>query len=255
MATSNIRAGIDNIYGAISEPADFIIGWKIKMNTENGSATVTEISAFAMKRPNLQATVSDQPSATNQTNGATSPGHIRSPDDKEQGCSIKSILREVRHILVPTNLAEDSLKAIRCGIRLGQYWGSRLTLLHVYRLPVAFGIPGGSYKSTELSKDRHEAEETLKEQGTLARAAYPNCEWVMRSGDAGKGILDVARELGANLIVISSHYHHWYNRYRPTNIDDYILRHAACPVLELNGSGESSFRLQLFDRCLTCTVD
>jgi hypothetical protein len=52
-------------------------------------------------------------------------------------------------------------------------------------------------------EDRHEAEETLKAQGALVRAAYPNCEWVMRSGDAGKGILEMSR---LNLAWISSSY-------------------------------------------------
>ena len=66
----------------------------------------------------------------------------------------------------------------------------------------------------------------------------------MRSGDAGKGILNVALELGVDLIVIFSHHHHWYDRYRLTNIADYILTHAACPILEVSDSGE------LFLNCL-----
>jgi nucleotide-binding universal stress UspA family protein len=187
----------------------------------------------------LQATIGDQPSDKNKTNGAVSSGHSVRPDDKQQEVSIEGFLSEVRHILVPVNLAQDSLKTIRCAIRLGQHCGARLTLLHVYQLPVAFGIPSVTYKNAEFLQDRHEAEETLKALGASVRAAYPNCEWVMRSGDAGKGILDVALELGVDLIVISSHYHHWYDRYRPTNIADYIVRHAACPILEVSDSGES----------------
>ncbi len=186
----------------------------------------------------LQATVGDQPSDKNKTDVATSSGPSVSPDDKQQEVSIESFLRGVRHILVPINLAQDSLRTIRYAIRLGQHCGSRLTLLHVYQLPVAFGIPSGTYRNTEILKDRHEAEERLKAQGALVRAAYPDCEWAMRSGNPGKGILDVALELGVDLIVISSHYHHWYDRYRPTNIADF-LRHAACPILEVSDSDES----------------
>jgi nucleotide-binding universal stress UspA family protein len=73
----------------------------------------------------------------------------------------------------------------------------------------------------------------------LVRAAYPNCEWVFRSGDAGKAIVDVALQLRVDLIVISSHHHHWRNRYRQTNNADHILRHASCPILEVSDSGES----------------
>jgi universal stress protein A len=190
-----------------------------------------------MKR--LQATVGDQPSDKNQTNAATSSGHFVSPDDKQQEVSFERFLRGVRNILVPITLAQDSLRTIWSVIRLGQQCGARLTLLHVYQPPVAFGNSSGTYRNTELLQDRHEAEETLKAQGALIRAAYSNCEWVMRFGDAGKGILDVALELGVDFIVISSHHHHWYERYRPAHIADYILRHATCPILEMSDSGET----------------
>jgi nucleotide-binding universal stress UspA family protein len=187
----------------------------------------------------LQATFGDQSSDKSKTNVARSSGHFVSLDDNQKEVPIERFLGRVHHILVPINLIQDSLRTIRYAIRLGQHCDSRLTLLHVYQLPVAFGISSGTDRNTELLQDRHEAEETLKAQGTLVRAAYPNCEWIMHSGDPGKGILEVALKLGADLIVISSHHHHWYDRYRPTNIADYILCHATCAILEVSDSGES----------------
>lgn len=187
----------------------------------------------------LKAIPGDQPSVKNKTNVGTSSGHFVTPDDKQEEISIEHFLREARHILVPINLAQDSPGTIRYAIRLGQHFDSRLTLLHVYQMPLAFGTKSATYSNTELLLDRHEAEEMLKAQGASVRAAYPNCEWLMHSGDVGKGILDVALKLGADLIVISSPHHHWYDRYRPTNIADYILRHATCPILEVSDSGES----------------
>jgi nucleotide-binding universal stress UspA family protein len=112
-------------------------------------------------------------------------GHFVSSDDRSPEAEIERFLRGVRHILVPIHLAQDSLRTIAYAIRLGQHFGSRLTLLHVYQPPIAFGIPSGTSGNTELWKDRQEAEETLKAQGALVRAAYPSCEWVLRSGDYG----------------------------------------------------------------------
>jgi nucleotide-binding universal stress UspA family protein len=152
---------------------------------------------------------------------------------------VESFLRGVRHILVPIDLAQDSLRTIAYAIRLGQHFGSRLTLLHVYQPPIAFGIPSWTSRNAALLKDRQEVEEILKAQGALVRAAYPNCEWRMRSGDPGKSIVDVALELGVDLIVISSHHRRWCNRYRPTNVADDILCHTACPILEVSDSGAS----------------
>jgi nucleotide-binding universal stress UspA family protein len=166
-------------------------------------------------------------------------GHFVSSDDRSPKAEIERFLRGVRHVLVPIDLAQDSLRTIAYAIRLGQHFGSRLMLLHVYQPPIAFGIPSGTSGNTELWKDRQEAEETLKAQGALVRAAYPNCEWVLRSGDPCKGIVDVTLELGVDLIVISSHHQRWCNRYRPTNIADDILRHTACPIVEISDSGAS----------------
>jgi len=75
-------------------------------------------------------------------------GHFLSSDDRSPEAEIERFLRRVRRILVPIDLAQDSLGTIRCGIRLGQHCGSRLTFLHVYQLPVAFGIPGGTTRNT-----------------------------------------------------------------------------------------------------------
>jgi nucleotide-binding universal stress UspA family protein len=166
--------------------------------------SVSSISYALMNR--LKATPGDQPSDKDNSNVATSSGHFVSPDKKQQEVSIEHFPREARHILVPIDLAQESLGTIRCAIRLGQHFGSRLTLLYVYQLPLAFGTTSGTYRNTELLQDRHEAGEMLKTQGASVRAAYPNCEWIMHSGDAGKGISDAALELGADLIVISSHH-------------------------------------------------
>jgi nucleotide-binding universal stress UspA family protein len=126
-------------------------------------------------------------------------------DETHPEASLKLALPAVRHILVPLDLSHDSLTTIRQAIRLGQHFGSRITLLHVYEQPFPFEIPKGTHLKSELIKDQRQAEESLKEQGTLVRAAYPNCEWVLRSGDAGTTIVEVALELRADLIVISSH--------------------------------------------------
>jgi dihydrolipoamide dehydrogenase len=116
-------------------------------------------------------------------------------DEAQREALLELALKPVRHILVPLDLSHGSLSTIRQAIRLGQHFGSRITLLHVYQQPIAFEISRGTNFNTELIKDQRQTEESLKEQGTLLRAAYPNCEWILRSGDAGAIILEVALEL------------------------------------------------------------
>ncbi len=146
--------------------------------------------------------------------------------------------RTLRHILVPTDLTSDSPATVRYAIHLGRHLGSRITLLHVYEPPMALGNTIRNRTTIELLKDHRQVEEALKALGTTVPAAYPNCEWILRSGDPGLCIVEVARELGVNLIVISSHHHHWIDRYRQSNNVGSILRHAPCPILTVSDGGE-----------------
>jgi hypothetical protein len=71
-------------------------------------------------------------------------------------------------------------------------------------------------------------------------AAHPNCEWIFRSGDPGRCVVDLALELRVDLIVISSHHAFWCDRFRRNNNNAaYILSHAPCPVLEVTDNGDS----------------
>jgi universal stress protein A len=157
-------------------------------------------------------------------------------DEQERAILFKRNLHVARRILVPIDLTQESLTTIRQSIRLAQHFGARLTLLHVYQPPISFETPGRPDPKTDLLEDQRQAEETLKEQGTSVRAAYPNCEWIFRSGNPGKCVLDLALELCVDLIVISSHHAFWYDRFRQNNNNAaYSLSHAPFPVLEVNG--------------------
>jgi universal stress protein A len=161
-------------------------------------------------------------------------------DGQERAILFKRNLHVARRILVPIDLTQESLTTIRQSIRLAQHFGARLTLLHVYQPPISFETPGRPGLKRDLLEDHRQAEETLKEQGTLVRAAYPNCEWIFRSGDPGKCVLELALELRVDLIVISSHHAFWCDRFRQNNNNAaYILSHAPCQVLEVTANGDS----------------
>jgi universal stress protein A len=161
-------------------------------------------------------------------------------DDQERAILFKRNLHVARRILVPIDLTQESLTTIRQSIRLAQHFGARLILLHVYQPPISFETPGQPDLKRDLLEDHRQAEETLKEQGTSVRAAYPNCEWIFSSGDPGKCVLDLALGLRVDLIVISSHHAFWCDRFRRNNNNAaYILSHAPCPVLEVTDNGDS----------------
>ncbi len=59
---------------------------------------------------------------------------------------------------------------------------------------------------------------------------------VVRVGNPGLEIADYATQLGADLIVISSHGYHGLKRLLLGSVAERVIRHAECPVLVLRRS-------------------
>ncbi|MCX6926594.1 MAG: universal stress protein [Verrucomicrobia bacterium] len=53
----------------------------------------------------------------------------------------------------------------------------------------------------------------------------------MRQGDPPFGIVDTAKELGIDLIIISTHGHNGLERVLLGSTAEKVVRHAGCPVL------------------------
>jgi universal stress protein A len=170
--------------------------------------------------------------------GTTFRKHDETADS--QGAELMNCsFQVVRQILVPIDLTSDFPETVRIAIHLAGDLGSKITLLHVYEPPLlALGNTIGNRITIELLKDHRQVEEALRALGATVRAAYPNCEWILRSGDPGLSIVEVACELGVDLILISSHHRHWIDRYRQTNNIAHILHHAPCPILTVSDDGE-----------------
>ena len=127
-------------------------------------------------------------------------------------------------ILVPVDVShlEQGSKALGIARQIGS-GQSRIVALHV-----AAEIPtfiAGQLPSGVIQKNLADARAELS-----ARADEAGAESEVRSGQSATAILEYAKEIGAELIIIGSH--------RP-GLEDYFLgstaakvvRHAECPVL------------------------
>ena len=127
-------------------------------------------------------------------------------------------------ILVPVDLShpEQGSKALGIARQIGS-GQSRIVALHVAAEIPAF--IAGKLPSGVIQKNLADARVELS-----ALADEAGAESEVRSGQAATAILEYAKEIGADLIIIGSH--------RP-GLEDYFLgstaakvvRHAECPVL------------------------
>jgi nucleotide-binding universal stress UspA family protein len=132
-----------------------------------------------------------------------------------------------RHILAPTDFSEASQRGTEAAVNLAIELGAALTLVHVYEVP--------AYACYALDDVAAEVEarlgRDLDELLARVRARFPKAEGVVRQGAAWQGILDVAEDLGADLIVLTTHGRHGVERALVGSVAEKVVRLSQVPVL------------------------
>lgn len=143
-----------------------------------------------------------------------------------------------RSILVPldgSSLAERALEPART---LAQAFGARVTLLRATRpvqdiavqlTPMDMPLACDIEEITQI-EDQHTAQYLQKVAAGLSDSGL-SIECVHRQGHPADVIHDVAAEIGADLIVITTHGLGGWRRVIFGSIATETIRHAHCPVL------------------------
>lgn len=161
----------------------------------------------------------------------------------------------VKRILVPTDLTNQSERAIEFGLVLAKLFGAHLTLLYVYKQPYAIQYLRGPSAYDVVLQERMYFENTLNSIAQKVRKHYAHCDTEFRDGLPCEEIVNTARERDIDLIVISTHHYNWLTRLAYGCDSERILHYAPCPVLILqanedevpgsdNQSGEASNALR-----------
>jgi nucleotide-binding universal stress UspA family protein len=117
-----------------------------------------------------------------------------------------------KRILVPTDLTNESERAIEFGFVLAKLFGAHLTLLHVYKEPYAVQYLRGPYACDAVLQERMHFESTLNSIAEEVRKRYADCNTEFRAGEPCEEIVKLASERGIDLIVISTHHNNWLTR-------------------------------------------
>jgi nucleotide-binding universal stress UspA family protein len=105
-------------------------------------------------------------------------------------------------------------------------------LLEVWsRSAIALGPPVADHVTTLAQYERETAQEQLDTQARPFGARGTRAVTEIRSGDPALGLLQVAEEEGADLIVVGSHGQGAVKRFLLGSVSEKVLRHAHCSVL------------------------
>ena len=142
----------------------------------------------------------------------------------------------VKRILVPTDLTDESERAIEFGLVLAKFFGAHLTLLHVYKQPYAVQYLRGPYAYDAVLQERMYFVNALNSIAEEVRKRYADCDTEFRDGVPCQEIVNMARERDMDLVVISTHHYNWLTRLAYGCDAERILHDAPCPVLVLQAN-------------------
>jgi len=157
-------------------------------------------------------------------------------------CTLHSALMEIRSILLPTDFSECARHAVPFAAQLARLVGARVLCLHVVE-PV---VPAVGWTPIAEPLPVADVGEQLEDSAARELPRFARCkefegldvEDVITRGDAAAEIVRVARERGADLIVISSHGRTGLGRILFGSTAESVVRHAHCPVLVVKPPAE-----------------
>jgi nucleotide-binding universal stress UspA family protein len=165
-------------------------------------------------------------------NARNVPNRMRRP----RGTPLASLLAEatmfaIKHILVPTDFSEPSERALATALELARAFDAQITLLHVWSIPntgyaEALAWP---YEAMETAARR-----ALDEGLAATKKLYAKTEGLLREGNEWRQVLDVADELGVDLVVMGTHGRRGLPRLVLGSVAEKVVRLCPVPVLTVS---------------------
>ena len=140
-----------------------------------------------------------------------------------------------RSIVVGTDGSETAGKAVAAAIDLARLSSARLELVCAYEpIPAQLSHDTGFALPTDPQwtvNQREEVDATLAAAAAAASTAGVGAGTHAREGDPAEAILDVAEELGADLIVVGNKGMTGARRFLLGAVPNKVSHHAPCSVM------------------------
>jgi universal stress protein A len=140
------------------------------------------------------------------------------------------MIRLFRKILCPIDFSQHSLAALDVALKMVQQNDATLYLLNVAPMPAGAAgfqpVPLDPYPYVE--KDRREQLQKLAQKRIPATV---RCETLVTSGDPAEQVLDTARGVNADLIVMGTHGRKGLGHLVLGSVAERVVRESPIPVL------------------------
>jgi nucleotide-binding universal stress UspA family protein len=138
----------------------------------------------------------------------------------------------IKKILVPTDFSPASTKAFSYALRLAKEQGSEITLLHVLEPETPVTLAGRPAATAFSEQQLADSEESLRALVDFAQTAgVAGTKSTVRTGVATHEIIEAAKDLEVDLIVIATHGFTVWKHFAIGSTAERVARAAPCPVL------------------------
>jgi universal stress protein A len=138
----------------------------------------------------------------------------------------------IDRILAPMDFTPNSERAVAYAIQLARQLGAKLTLLHVVPEPSAAGYSLEGICTRDVQGWEDEPEKKLAQLLAQAKLVYHEVEALRaRALDPRAQILRAAKDLSADLLVISTHGYAGWKHFLFRSDAEKIVEHSPCPTL------------------------
>jgi nucleotide-binding universal stress UspA family protein len=129
-----------------------------------------------------------------------------------------------KKVLLAYDGSIEGRRALREGARIAQLCGAEVFLLAVVEVSADTGIFEGGFATSVTEKILGEGVEQLKAMGFSPTAR-------LGIGEAGRVIVGVAEEIGANLVVVGHRPHGRLARWWFGSVGTYLLKNLRCSAV------------------------
>ena len=143
---------------------------------------------------------------------------------------VKKSAVSIHKILVAVDLTEHSESTISYAAQIAKCLDASIVLVHVFQPEALFEYPNANtYQLVEQQRRDHEMR--LVDLAEAVEAMKVACESAFLIGDPAERVGELARVLGADLIITASHHPKFLARLFNLDKAPQIMHRAPCPVL------------------------
>ncbi|HKY36690.1 MAG TPA: universal stress protein [Polyangiaceae bacterium] len=136
-----------------------------------------------------------------------------------------------KHILVPTDFGPASAEAVELAVTLAGKFGSEVTLLHVWEIPVypymEFVLDSGELVDSVEKAAAHRLAEVLGD----VQQRLPGAKSVLKMGLDWQQIVDIINAIKPDLVIMGTHGRRGLSHALLGSVAEKVVRLSPAPVL------------------------